>query len=1354
MENLRLLKQDKKGFTLQEMLYVIAILLIVMSIAVPTVTTIRKNLQISELDDTARQIYLIAQNKLTTMKATGTLVNLNTALEDRYPAQKLGVIGLCPQDYTLEDDGWKNLYALNNTDEIVTQSIMGDGSILISSLDGSSEFMIELNPETGDVYGVFYSKSSFDYNDVNSEGLPTRERSDRKDIMVGYYGGPSELSASSETPAEFLPSIEVVNKEDLYIKVTCSNMRDYIKNQRYLIATITITDESYVSGDETNHIWTTDLNGGTDLWIKNDTLSFEYLLDSIRGDRESFNEITKGKLNPGDNIKITVSMSYSYKGVSVSGADSVTSNSLFSSKDANGHISVNTVRHLNNLRESIYQYDKDKNITIAQTSDIDFNSETWPSDSIIEGKAFENPLKNSGFSPIKNQNLLNQLTFNGNNNRILNFDLSGTDNIGIFGRLDNCTIVNAVFVNCTANGRNNVGTLAGQMNGGTVKNCSVYIATEDEYQRPLTDMDSRVARYKVKATGSNAGGLIGRASGYVSVSDSFAAVEVSGASNVGGLIGTQQSGSVIRCYSSGSVAANTRAGGLVGSSGTSGINHCYSTSNVITSDCGGGIVGYAGGGTISNSTAYGKISKGDGTYDLSASGGIYGSGSVSLSGCKYLSYSNYNAEYTPPYGTSACGYSELKTSVNNSRNHSHPYAEKLTDTLFPFSLLRDENNHIINHYGDWPSELKLQTSLIYYEKYASADKSGNHYGYYTETSLISDENTEKPNQWKIDTLRDDVCIEDGYALASIHSLTSFTYILNEDLNTAASAQTIFIDSSPGAGKAAILDNKASIPLTDVTSGSVYTITDVKIYQLPFELQMTNRDTTGRFYDQLKITGYINTEPKFENYAFYYCPDFAKSAVNPDITQLSSSRPSDPTGISHPVYVRSARQLNALGRFAYYWSPSHWSSQKDMNFHFVQETDIDFGRYTTNYCGETISLMNTTSANPYRNKPIGHPNNQEFTDPNGNKYTSDKFRNYYDGRGNEIIDYCCVTTSADNFQFTGLFGQIHQAVLTNIVMVASDPDRRSGYIESSYNSSTKHPGVGALAGSVYAETAEEYSDIYSTISNCAVTGYTVVYNQPSPNSPVAVGGIAGYNFGKIENSSSICKLIRASTENGSETRYIGGISGSINGRGTISNCYSGGILASSAQINGTTYLGGICGGFDDISGAYDSNSNKNNRLQKITLSYSYCTFDENYISGTAYAAVNKTDQISVTECYYLTDTVSPGILLYGTEYVMAEDAAGLSQVLISNSTSEPAFGKASLDNTYPWSENLTGIAYPFPAVVKKLDFKDFVHYGDWHSEENPPTTASAVLDAQYPGGTVYDNSVPTETEINSNEQITP
>ena len=198
---------------------------------------------------------------------------------------------------------------------------------------------------------------------------------------------------------------------------------------------------------------------------------------------------------------------------------------------------------------------------------------------------------------------------------------------------------------------------------------------------------------------------------------------------------------------------------------------------------------------------------------------------------------------------------------------------------------------------------------------------------------------------------------------------------------------------------------------------------------------------------------------FENETFYYCPDFAKNAVNPDVN-TTPTRPAEPGGESNPVYIRSARQLNGLSRSPYYWNPTGGFTQK---IHFLQETDVNFGTYTKNYCGITYDLMDTSTSNAYRNQPIGYPNDGG----SGRPVIVNNFRNYYDGQCNKIIDYRC---DSNKYRFIGLFGEVERCVIKNIVMEASNPDEDSGYVKSYYtaNKGGQPVGVGALIGLAFVD----------------------------------------------------------------------------------------------------------------------------------------------------------------------------------------------------------------------------------------------------------------------------------------------
>ena len=57
--------------------------------------------------------------------------------------------------------------------------------------------------------------------------------------------------------------------------------------------------------------------------------------------------------------------------------------------------------------------------------------------------------------------------------------------------------------------------------------------------------------------------------------------------------------------------------------------------------------------------------------------------------------------------------------------------------------------------------------------------------------------------------------------------------------------------------------------------------------------MADRQTAARFYDQLKVTGYVGDNEVFTDYTFYYCPDFAKNAINPSLSEKDAVLPGGP-----------------------------------------------------------------------------------------------------------------------------------------------------------------------------------------------------------------------------------------------------------------------------------------------------------------------------------------------------------------------------------------------------------------------------------------------------------------------------
>ncbi len=103
----------------------------------------------------------------------------------------------------------------------------------------------------------------------------------------------------------------------------------------------------------------------------------------------------------------------------------------------------------------------------------------------------------------------------------------------------------------------------------------------------------------------NIGGLVGWYN-YGNMESCYAAGDVTGKENVGGLVG-YNNGNMESCYATGDVTGDSIVGGLVGYNEYSPIASCYATTTVSGKDHIGGLVGYNYHGTVSACYAAGAV---------------------------------------------------------------------------------------------------------------------------------------------------------------------------------------------------------------------------------------------------------------------------------------------------------------------------------------------------------------------------------------------------------------------------------------------------------------------------------------------------------------------------------------------------------------------------------------------------------------------------------------------------------------------------------------------------------------------------------------------------------------------------
>lgn len=355
-----------------------------------------------------------------------------------------------------------------------------------------------------------------------------------------------------------------------------------------------------------------------------------------------------------------------------------------------------------------------------------------------------------------------------------------------------------------------------------------------------------------------------------------------------------------------------------------------------------------------------------------------------------------------------------------------------------------------------------------------------------------------------------------------------------------------------------------------------------------------------------------------------------------------------------------------------------------------------------------------------------------------------FIGIYDGHGYTLEDY--KNTDYPNERFIGLFGQLGEmsvddsktvtvsnekpGIIRNVVMLATNPEEQSGLIVATYNPSpTSNIGdtsVGTLVGLIYTPN--------SAVENCVVSGYTVDYtNQVSVSFDIYshLGGLVGINMGTVKNCSVISSTLTARATRSNIKTYVSGLVGA--NFGTIEGCYAGGELSIDPTSSGARVINGLAG---FSGGTWGNRPYHSYGVKVIRNSYSICRIQPSTATVTVYPVSptscsygGSTYTHTVTNCYYLTNTVSATVAGSGSGGTgLAYQIMDGTQLYSGNTFIETLnsgiaagdrnFGNATAAHTYPYSGKLTARPYPFPAIVRNtvvdqgITTSFYVHYGDW------------------------------------------
>ena len=395
--------KNSNGFTMAEMLITVAIIVILCGFGFVAVIAHQRNLKRMEMDETAQEIFIAAQNHLTAAEANGQWDAFLKKTSGTNSEAARGVElanGPAGYDKTSDKDAAsRKFYSFTTeSDEAVQKGavslILPEGSI-DETLRGH-HFYVEYDAASGTVYGVFYTDADHEITADDAEKVSRTDPDARRDYkvdgkrtIIGYYGGAlGELNSPGDL---YAPSVAVRNAESLVLYVVDKNYYRPVSSKtgaQSFKTKLKLTFEGVTSGEKTvkevdpstpssqtdafSRAVLAEKSAGTfDVVIPSSGASaqqkqpvnaeyYAIVLDSIVRKDGHFADLFP-EFIPGEDIRITATLTSDKAGEDVS--QTVTVNSLFNSvkteKNLSGipasktMVTVSNPRHLENLSSEV-----------------------------------------------------------------------------------------------------------------------------------------------------------------------------------------------------------------------------------------------------------------------------------------------------------------------------------------------------------------------------------------------------------------------------------------------------------------------------------------------------------------------------------------------------------------------------------------------------------------------------------------------------------------------------------------------------------------------------------------------------------------------------------------------------------------------------------------------------------------------------------------------------------------------------------------------------------------------------------------------------------------------------------------
>ena len=437
-------KRSNSGFTMMEVLIVGSIIIALAAVAFIAVQNHQRSMKQLELDKTAREIFIAAQNHLTMEESMGRLEKFSQTKDDATEAERTAneaKVGYLKSYKTTNKEGKEerrtvNLFFVSPQEDGAADTKLTSDTVLRAmlpkfSLDDTvrvgGSYIIEYDLNTAKVLSVFYSDLSKPLSDHKfAEGdfenlFPAYYGTDaggkRKDgygdnkAILGWYGG-DDLEGI-DLAKLYSPDIEIINAECLEVKVKLSNTAIYHMTQKedtgavlqVIMKGLTSGAERQVFKDDVSKsiAWT-----GTEIDTTNTYRYKTVILDDITASGQQFAnrwcETTPGSTDepfiPGEDVELYAVVYSNKRLANLAESAHKQTNSLFAEIKTIGGVktaNISNIRHLENIDKTISNYDpanfKDKaGATNGATSFVQIADLQWAGDGSKTSSAFRDKI--------------------------------------------------------------------------------------------------------------------------------------------------------------------------------------------------------------------------------------------------------------------------------------------------------------------------------------------------------------------------------------------------------------------------------------------------------------------------------------------------------------------------------------------------------------------------------------------------------------------------------------------------------------------------------------------------------------------------------------------------------------------------------------------------------------------------------------------------------------------------------------------------------------------------------------------------------------------------------------------------